>query len=319
MTMSKPLKDAVKSGDENTLAEASDGTGRPKPVAILEPGTRPRRRATGPRTAIGKQRSRLNAQTHRIFSKGRIVGDESAREFEFLLQGLLHDLKPEGVLETLLVDQLATILWRKRRILRAEAAEIENAQFETLDTLNAYAADMWDRVRSGEATGGMLKHQDNPYILREALLMLKVRCALEERGSTDPWILRRLYGLDHQGSEPFGTVLCMYLNCSKEAADNSNRSAESPEDLKKKMLEFLDQEINRVQDLLAQWVCFDIARSECNKLAALVPPPAISERLLRYETHLSREFDRTLSQLERLQRMRLGQPVLPPISVRLSG
>jgi len=317
--MSKPLKDAVNSGDENTLAEASDGTGRPKPVAILEPGTRPRRKATGPRTAIGKQRSRLNAQTHRIFSKGRIVGDESAREFEFLLQGLLHDLKPEGVLETLLVDQLATILWRKRRILRAEAAEIKNAQFETLDTLNAYAADMWDRVRSGEATGGMLKHQDNPYVLREALLMLKVvRCALEERGFTDPWILRRLYGLDHQSAAPFGTVLYMYLNCSKEAADNSNRNAESPEDLKKKMLEILDQEINRVQDLLAQWVCVDIARSECNKLAALVPPPAVSERLLRYETHLSREFDRTLSQLERLQRWRLGQPVAR-LDVSISG
>jgi hypothetical protein len=35
--------------------------------------------------------------------------------------------------------------------------------------------------------------------------------------------------------------------------------------------------------------------------------------------HLSREFDRTLAQPERLQRMRLGQPVIPPINVRLSG
>ena len=43
-----------------------------------------------------------------------------------------------------------------------------------------------------------------------------------------------------------------------------------------------------------------------------------TERLLRYEAHLSREFDRTLSQLERLQRMRKGQQVLPPIKVEVS-
>src|SRR5438876_9184083 len=42
------------------------------------------------------------------------------------------------------------------------------------------------------------------------------------------------------------------------------------------------------------------------------------DRLLRYEASLERTLDRTLSQLERLQRMRLGQPVLPKLEVRHS-
>jgi len=42
------------------------------------------------------------------------------------------------------------------------------------------------------------------------------------------------------------------------------------------------------------------------------------DRLLRYEASLERTFDRTLNQLERLQRMRLGQPVPPPVKVELS-
>jgi hypothetical protein len=44
------------------------------------------------------------------------------------------------------------------------------------------------------------------------------------------------------------------------------------------------------------------------------------DRLLRYEASLDRSFDRTLSQLERLQRMRLGQPVpvLPKVEVHHS-
>ncbi len=49
-----------------------------------------------------------------------------------------------------------------------------------------------------------------------------------------------------------------------------------------------------------------------------VPDGPGLDRLLRYEASLERSFDRTLSQLERLQRMRLGQPVLPKLEVRHS-
>jgi len=41
--------------------------------------------------------------------------------------------------------------------------------------------------------------------------------------------------------------------------------------------------------------------------------------LLRYETNLERAFDRTLNQLERLQRMRKGQPVPPTLNVNVSA
>ncbi len=59
-------------------------------------------------------------------------------------------------------------------------------------------------------------------------------------------------------------------------------------------------------------------RREHNVAGARVPSQEVSDRLLRYEAHLSREFDKTLAQLERLQRMRLGQPVLPKLEVRHS-
>ena len=40
--------------------------------------------------------------------------------------------------------------------------------------------------------------------------------------------------------------------------------------------------------------------------------------LLRYESFLQRDFERTLNQLERAQRLRRGQPVLPPINLNVS-
>lgn len=295
-------------------------------VTLLGPETRARRRASGPRTAAGKQRSRVNAQTHGIFSRGRIVGDESSREFTFLLEGLLDDLEPEGTLERILVDQLATILWRSRRVLRAESAEIDKAiRSSAMDTYVAQAAEVWDRVRSGEATGGILKYQDNPLLLREAILMLSVeRYGLEKFGfrRNPPWILRRLYGLDHEDAARFGTIFHMYLNCaqSEGQAENSASHADigSEEDRKNAMLKILDEEIKRLEELRERSLAACFERIEYNKLTHLVAPPAVSERLLRYETHLSREFDRTLSQLEHLQRMRLGQPVFPAVNVRLS-
>jgi hypothetical protein len=42
------------------------------------------------------------------------------------------------------------------------------------------------------------------------------------------------------------------------------------------------------------------------------------EVLLRYESNLERAFDRTLSQLERIQRIRSGDAVPPPVNVSVS-
>ena len=42
------------------------------------------------------------------------------------------------------------------------------------------------------------------------------------------------------------------------------------------------------------------------------------EKMMRYEAHLGREFDRTVQQIERLRRIKTGQPTPAPIEVKLS-
>jgi hypothetical protein len=51
----------------------------------------------------------------------------------------------------------------------------------------------------------------------------------------------------------------------------------------------------------------------------LDPSPPPWDLYLRYETTIDRSIDRTLTQLERHQRMRLGQSVPPPIKVDVSS
>ena len=73
----------------------------------------------------------------------------------------------------------------------------------------------------------------------------------------------------------------------------------------------IDQESGRLRKYQQVCASLETTGTPPEVLRHSVPDAPTLDRLLRYETSLERSFDRTFSQLERLQRMRLGQPVLP--------
>ncbi len=88
-----------------------------------------------------------------------------------------------------------------------------------------------------------------------------------------------------------------------------------------------------MEELLVQKLCTlfwrqrRLLRAECAEISeftdlmgrdTLIPAPDVLDLLLRYEANLDRSFDRTLSQLERLQRIRLGQSVPAAVKIDLS-
>jgi hypothetical protein len=87
---------------------------------------------------------------------------------------------------------------------------------------------------------------------------------------------------------------------------------------KRLVMEEIDEELTRLKDLESKQASIEDSRAQAESLSRSVPENSTLDRLFRYETHLNRDFDRTLVQIERLQRMRLGQPVPPPINVNLS-
>ncbi|MEN8132890.1 MAG: hypothetical protein ABFS45_22465 [Pseudomonadota bacterium] len=80
--------------------------------------------STGPRTSTGKQVVSGNRITHGILSTQLLLADESAEEYQTLLDDLQHQLRPVGTLELALVDRIAVSLWRQRRLVKAETASI---------------------------------------------------------------------------------------------------------------------------------------------------------------------------------------------------
>jgi len=87
-------------------------------------------RSTGPKTQEGKEVIKYNALKHGILSKEVVIRSgklkEDPEEFTLLLSSLIEDYKPEGVIEHALVEEIAGCLWRKKRVLRVEVANLQD-------------------------------------------------------------------------------------------------------------------------------------------------------------------------------------------------
>jgi hypothetical protein len=63
-------------------------------------------RSSGPRTELGKSRSKMNALKHGLSAKKIIIGDEDPKEFEALRAALEREWQPETASQAELVEQL---------------------------------------------------------------------------------------------------------------------------------------------------------------------------------------------------------------------
>jgi len=281
-------------------------------------------KSTGPRTPQGKQRSKYNALKHGIYSKAPLLKDESLADYNSLLLQLVEYHQPEGSTEELLVENLAILTLRRRRFLKAEAAEIaKGTEFLGVDNLRHLAFDAQDRENALE---GMLHNCTNPIVLDNAIEMLnQFRGNFEEGGlgiEKDLCILRKLYGPFSTENPPRGLPHA-YLTFGTIASQGPGEGGDSfpltATEAREEAMKSVGREISRLRRLKKQVESVESRRRAYTAQSLLVPKDEVLGRLLRYDAHLSREFDRTLNQLERLQRMRKGQPVLPPIKVEVSS
>lgn len=79
------------------------------------------KRSCGPRTAKGKAISSMNALKTGVFAKHLLLPDDNAEEFGRLRLELHDEWRPVGLTEKSFVERLVALLWRQRRIYRAES------------------------------------------------------------------------------------------------------------------------------------------------------------------------------------------------------
>lgn len=284
-------------------------------------------KATGPRTPQGKERSKHNALKHGIFSSAVVLKGESRAEYESLLSGLQETFQPEGTLEEALVKKLAMTLWRHNRLIQAETAEIQSA-VEFMEWNQQHAEEQEAEEIGSEVMleyqGGLIRKIQNPLVLECCLKLLReLREAIEQKGfqPEDEAILQRVYGEEdgkHLNENLYDSYRIWFETAGVSDVERRANGYASPEGCVRKVLEEIDAEIGRLKRYQKTLGTILAQRARLEAVRRTLPEGPILDRLLRYEAHLERIFDRTLSQLERLQRMRLGQLVLPPIKVQLS-
>ena len=89
------------------------------------------KQSTGPITEEGKQVVANNATKYGLFSKQLILNTENETDYQLLLEELQTELKPVGALEQSLVERISVSLWRQRRLVRSETAQINLNNKET--------------------------------------------------------------------------------------------------------------------------------------------------------------------------------------------
>jgi len=280
-------------------------------------------KSRGPRTPVGKLRSKYNATKHGIFSSVVLLESESQSEFDSLLEGLRRYFRPKGTLEEILVEKLATLIWRYRRLLTAEVAEIRIGIAFPCRSKEHQSTRVVTIVETvdGQVHGNLMQGIADPEIREKCLALLRdLKTGIDTGGfdtNRDSAILTKLCQ-DRTNERGRLTLYGRYriwlskASCSEE--ERQKTGSASPEQCKRSFLEEVDEEIRRLE----RDKSIESERGRLEAIRQYVPDSSQPDRLLRYEASLERSFDRTLSQLERLQRMRLGQPVLPKLEVRHS-
>lgn len=250
--------------------------------------------------ASGYAASRFNATRHGVLSKLAVLPWEDANEYQSMLAALVSEHAPSGTIEMHLIEELAGVIWRKRRLKLAEAA--------------AHRRGLSDAISS------------SPLVEKSAVAHLHTREDAEDVSiavqSTDEDTTNEQSDLadDEEATQTALEILATQRNDAYEAAlatiredtrdwwtrqlakDAHGAPGETYSQDAGGLRRFIEKEVfpwfeERRTDLA------DRQHVRAQALGESLNPDRL-ERLGRYEVHLDRKLERTLSTLIRLQELR---------------
>lgn len=274
-------------------------------------------KSTGPRTPEGKARSRWNALKHGILAKAVVAPpysvsvcgkenteleycpSEEGAEFKRLYRALCEELQPAGVLEGMLVEQIACLYWRLRRVYSWEAAQVAQRK-----------ADLQSRPAYENPKTSADAHKE--FFERVVEAQRKI-LQLAESGPFDQRKLEQLRKLlDIKVDEEIMGITFNVLEVKPSYIEELVQLAQqNPQELQRKLRE----EISIREWSKANEEANDIHRRSLQEQAACLPSVEVLQKAARYEAHLSKQLYKALHELIRLQAARSGQDVPVPAAV----
>lgn len=240
---------------------------------------------------------RFNALKHGILSRHTVLSHEDADEFQGLLTALMNEHQPAGATESHLVEELAGIIWRKRRVLQAESANINQGLKGAARNAESVipAAAPFELGMSGKGTDlrdlvGMSAEEiaERQCDTKHDLDATNKAAAILRRGGANAYdkALRALLPDSRDWWQE-------YVD-EEEYEANADGLASFISEHLYPLCATLEKEARHHEAIKAQTLGEGL---QVHRL----------EKLNRYETHLDRKFERTLAMLVKLKELRGGR------------
>ena len=251
---------------------------------------------------VGTVTTRFNALQHGILSDYTVLPWEDAEAYATLVAALVSEHAPRGPTEEHLVEELAGILWRKRRLRLAEAAAFRRG----------LSGAMVSYRETGKVALAHLETTGQSVRVSEAVQASDADTEDEMRDvEADETITQKALDLlTEDGPDSYARALAALREDTVawwETELDPNQNARSAADRPftpdaKGLLRFLETEVRdwfakRKQELANRPLIRDQAFGEALDDSKL-------ERLGRYEVHLDRKLERMLTMLIRLKDLR---------------
>jgi hypothetical protein len=252
----------------------------------------------------GMEATRFNALRHGVLSRHTVLPWEDAEEYQALAAALTAEHAPKGPTEEHLVEELAGIVWRKRRLRLAETALHRRGLYGTMESYSKTAGVALAHLHGGDGPKSVSAAvRDTPADTQEAAKDLKA-----DEGMTH----RALAVLESQRNDRYEAALealredtrgwwTDYLSPDAELNDDEEPYRPEAGDLKR----FIERHVMpwyhcRHTELENRTLIREQAFGESLEADKL-------EVLARYEVHLDRKLERMLTILVRLKDLRLSR------------
>lgn len=237
---------------------------------------------------------RFNAMKHGILSKLAVLAHEDHAEFADLLAALIEEHRPGGMTERHLVEELATIIWRKRRVLLAEGAKINEGLKSAVSSAKSVMQSAAPFQRGMAADDSDLR--DFMDGTPEEIAKQQQDAALDLEATRKAVLILR-----NGGTNAYTKARRALTQESRDWWDGYVEEEEYP----------------ATADGLAKFIRETLEPICCRMMREAKFTPAIKaqalgeglqahrlEKLNRYETHIDRKFERTLAMLLKLKQLR---------------
>lgn len=248
-----------------------------------------------PAQSLGSYDSvRFNAMKHGILSELVVLAHEDAGEFSDLLAALIDEHRPAGITERHLIEELAAIMWRKRRVLMAEGARINEGLKSTLSSPKSVmpSAAPFQRGLSGENADLRELLDATPEERAESLRSAEIDLAAAQKAAAI---------LSKGGANSYEKARRALIPESRDWWDEQVADEEYPATAEG-LAEFIRQSLEPLCYRVVQALQFTAA-IKAQTLGESLQAHRL-EKLNRYETHLDRKFERILAMILKLKDLR---------------